>query len=155
MKQSFKFTDSCIYDLANENQHDVNKLFGFSLNFLPKIGKNFIIPHHRDSCRFGWRPTKDLKRIEIVLYEYRNDERISTRYFMNVHTDIWYVFKISKLPYYQKIIYSISSDVNKEVDYTMMSNSLIPEKKWYIGYDLDFYFGGNETAPHDIVVYRE
>ena len=31
-----KFTDSCMFDLHDEDQHDVNKLYGFSIQ-TPKI----------------------------------------------------------------------------------------------------------------------
>jgi len=63
----FKFTETAIYRFYDEDQHDVNKLFGFSFGM-----------HHNNSVRFGWRPTEDLTKIEIVGYEYVNKLRVPT-----------------------------------------------------------------------------
>ena len=57
-KARFMFTDSCMFDLKDEDQWDVNKLFGFS------IGHH----HNNSSFRFGWRPLLNKNTIEIVAY---------------------------------------------------------------------------------------
>lgn len=151
----FLFRDSCIYDLKDEDQHDVNKLFGISLNFFPTI-KNwkFVAPHHRNSCRFGWRPTANMKEIEIVIYEYRNSIRKSTIHFTNVELNKIYKYSIVKLAGSNTITYKIKpGKVGWEI--ITKSSNKIPVKKLYLRYKLDFYFGGNETAPHDITIYME
>ena len=37
----FNFTDGCDYNLGDEDQYDINKLFGFTFNTLPSITKMY------------------------------------------------------------------------------------------------------------------
>jgi hypothetical protein len=54
-----KFTDSCRYDLGNDNQLDWNKLFGVSVGY-----------HKNNSIRLAWRYNKETELIEIAKYSY-------------------------------------------------------------------------------------
>ncbi|MDX1284727.1 MAG: hypothetical protein R3182_06940 [Draconibacterium sp.] len=141
----FKFTKSCLFDLQDEDQHDVNKLFGFS------IGN-----HHKTSFRFGWRPILKNGTIEIVAYEYHDGVRQTTMPICEVETDWWFEMVISYRPQDSKSYYFVNKYNywdNKEVGF--LANSVNVKKKWGLGYTLGIYFGGNEVAPQDITIYRK
>jgi hypothetical protein len=139
LTKHFKFTDSSIYLFHDEDQHDVNKLFGFSIGL-----------HHDNSIRFGWRPNKDLSRMEIVGYEYRDKIRIPTIPICEVKLNKWYKYE---LIYHNK---------TNEIEYSVIDNDKVynfkhqlkMKNKYNWGYKLDLYFGGNKKAPHDIIIYK-
>lgn len=138
----FQFTSSCMFDLHDEDQWDVNKLFGFSIGH-----------HHKGSSfRFGWRPILKNNTIEIVAYEYHDGVRQKTMPICEVNLYKWnrftiiYSHKIQKSHYY----------VNEEyVNSRHLSNNVNLKKKWGLGYTLGLYFGGNEKAPQDIIINRK
>jgi len=133
---NFMFTDSCMFDLHDEDQWDVNKLFGFSIG------------HHQKgtSFRFGWRPLLNNMTIEIVAYEYHDGFRLRTMPICEVELNKWHEFIISYNPQKQKTFYF----VNKK----SFSNNVSLAKKSGLGYTLGVYFGGNEKAPQDITIYK-
>lgn len=123
------FDETAVYQsLTTENQWDTNKLFGFS---------DCNSMHHEHSARFGWRWLND--RIEIMAYCYVNGERIieyigSTQPFQtNLYeiqlTDTHYIFRFD----------------NEILEIPRIKPC---DKGAY--YLLFPYFGGNESAPHDI-----
>jgi hypothetical protein len=134
----FYFTESCLYDLKDEDQHDVNKLFGFSIGY-----------HHKTSFRFGWRPILETRQIEIVAYEYHDNLRQATIPIGKIEINKWYRFVMGFFPLIQKTVYSING-TNLGA-----TNSVNIKKKYGLGYTLGFYFGGNETAPQDIIVFKK
>jgi len=137
----FKFTETAIYHFNDEDQHDVNKLFGFSFGL-----------HHNNSVRFGWRPTKDLSKMEIVGYEYVNKLRIPTIPICDVELNKWYKYKLK-----------YSGGVFSQIEYIVTGNNenfstihpIILKNKFNLGYKLYLYFGGNKKAPHDIIIYQD
>ena len=135
-KAKFKFTESCLFNLVDEDQHDVNKLFGFSIGF-----------HHNTSFRFGWRPILSKRKIEIVAYEYHDGIRQKTMPIRRIDINQWYNFKIS---------YNRPKQLsNYRIDNISFSNSFKLKKQTYgLGYTLGIYFGGNEDAPQDIIIYK-
>lgn len=135
----YLFTDSCMYDLKDEDQHDVNKLFGFSIGC-----------HHENSFRFGWRPILKNNTIEIVAYEYNNGVRMATISLCEVELNKWHQFRLQYHPHLDEIYYYLNEDA-WSTNFT--KNIIKPIKKW--GYTLGAYFGGNEKAPHDIVICRK
>jgi len=136
--KKFLFTDSAIYQFSDEDQWDVNKLFGFSLGF-----------HHVNSFRFGWRPTKDLTSIEIVGYEYRNKIRFPTVEVCNVQLDKWYTYTIKYSANKNIIQYIVTEAFGSYVGIISITKADFPnERSW--SYRLGLYFGGNKVAPHDI-----
>lgn len=137
----FKFSNSCIYHFDDDDQYDVNKLFGFSIGF-----------HHNNSCRFGWRPNKDLTKIEIVGYEYHNKVRIPTIPICEVELNKWYEYKIIYLSGFKTVHYIVGDAVNNFVG---GYNTIELKNKFSLGYTLRLYFGGNKKAPHNIVIYKE
>jgi hypothetical protein len=133
----FMFTKSCLYDLKDEDQYDVNKLFGFSIGF-----------HHTTSFRFGWRADLKTNTIEIVAYEYHDTIRQETMHVCNVEIDKWHEFALYYFPDVQKTWYLVDN-------FPILSNYFKLKKNSGLGYRLGLYFGGNEKAPQDILIYRK
>lgn len=138
---NFMFTASCMFDLKDEDQWDVNKLFGFSIG------------HHHDcnSFRFGWRPKLDNETIEIVAYEYRNGVRNKTMPICEINSYKWYSFKLIYNPKLKNIEYKITDSAKK---LHSLVNNINLDKTGGLGYTLGVYFGGNEKAPQDIIIYK-
>ncbi len=130
------FTESCLFDLKDEDQHDVNKLFGFSIGY-----------HHYTSFRFGWRPILKNKTIQIVVYEYHEGVRMATLPICELNLNQWYDFKLKYSQQQEKTFYDVNG--------FNFSNDVILEKKFGWGYTLGVYFGGNEKAPQKIIIYRK
>lgn len=132
------FTDSAIYHFDDDDQYDVNKLFGFALGI-----------QFNNSIRFGWRPNKELNKIEIVGYEYVDKVRVPTIPLMEVNLNQYYEYEIKYNGMFNQIEYNISDGVNK----TTLIHPITLKNKVILGYRLGLYFGGNKVAPHDIVIY--
>ena len=116
---------------TEENQYDINKLFGFS---------DCNSHHHDNSARFGWRYVAD--SIEIFVYSYVSGERLSEPIGKTIpnHAD-YYQISLTTNHY----IYQFNDKVI-EVPRTKPCDQGV----YYLLFP---YFGGNETAPHDIHVY--
>jgi hypothetical protein len=136
----FKFTESTMYLFDDEDQHDVNKLFGFSIGM-----------HHTNSFRFGWRPNKDLTRMEIVGYEYHDKVRIPTIPICEVELNKWYKYEMNYLVTNNLIEYNVSDGYH----ISGHCSEIKLKKKLNWGYKLSLYFGGNKKAPHDMVIYQK
>jgi hypothetical protein len=130
------FTESCLYDLKDEDQWDVNKLFGFSIGM-----------HHKISFRFGWRSILETKEIEIVAYEYYDGVRQVTKIIDRVGINEWHRYILCYYPLIQKVVYYISGAKKG------LTTDVKIKKKWGWGYTLGLYFGGNDKAPQKIVIY--
>lgn len=134
----FMFTESCIYDLHDEDQWDVNKLMGFSIGH-----------HHKcNSFRFGWRPNKNMDKISIVAYEYRNSIRQKTLPITEVGLNEWHRYELSYDSNIIRTRYSIDNRI-----FADLTGETI-RKSFGLGYTLGVYFGGNEKAPHDISIFK-
>jgi len=140
MSRTYMFTGSCLYDLKDEDQGDVNKLFGYSLGL-----------HHNNSLRFGWRANLKNATIEIVAYEYHNKVRSVTP-ICEVKLNEWYTYDIHYNGYGQ-VIYTVYENNGFQVK--SITNPLQLQHKFNIGYTLGLYFGGNEKAPQDITLYKK
>lgn len=128
---SVMFDSSAIYTTVNQyNQGDINKLIGFS---------DCGTEHQQNSARLGW--SWNGKNVMIYAYSYVNTERISrplgpvelNRYFncsVKANNDYYY---------FQAGMYtdSIRRHCNA---FTGSRYKLFP------------YFGGDETAPHEISI---
>jgi hypothetical protein len=139
--KSFMFTDSSIYDLHDEDQHDVNKLYGFSMWY-----------HKKNSVRFGWRPSKDMKKMEIVAYEYFSGVRIPTTVICEVKLNEFYDYKINYDAKKAVLTYTVINRFGREIGKYAHTKKI---KKFVLGYSLTTYFGGNELAPHDILIHEK
>ena len=138
MKRAFMFNESCLYDLKDVDQFDVNKLFGFSIGY-----------HHKTSFRFGWRADLKTRTIEIVAYEYHDNVRQTTMPICKIELNTWVYFELNYSPEGQTEYVVID---NKEI---VLKNTVNIIKNSGLGYTLGLYFGGNEVAPQDIIVYRK
>ena len=134
---NFMFSSSCLFDLHNEDEHDVNKLFGFSIGH-----------HHKGtSFRFGWRPIINNNTIEIVAYEYHDGIRQRTISIREVGINEWHEYMISYNPIKNRCYYFI----DKKTFYIPLDL----KKKHGLGYTLGIYFGGNEKAPQKITIFKK
>lgn len=126
------FDESAEYvSSSEENQHDINKLFGFA---------DCNAHHHDNSARFGWRWLNG--QIDILAYCYVDGERVveeigqtmpnTTNNYEIRLTDAHYIFTLDDK--------TIEIDRSKPCDIGA----------YYLLYP---YFGGDDTAPHDISIY--
>lgn len=113
------------------NQHDINKLFGFS-------DCNSI--HHENSARFGWRWLEG--NLEIHAYVYASGQRESELIgYVDLNKAYNYEIELAANAY----VFTLEG---------FESVSLARTRKCQRGlyYKLFPYFGGNETAPQDILI---
>lgn len=129
------FKDTCLYNFGTVDQFDVNKLFGLSLGL-----------HHKNSARFGWRPSDTLKGgIEISAYTYLNGERFYMP-LASIKTNEQYCMELTVAPGFYK--FKITNSSNVIICDQKISR---PEAiRW--GYLLFPYFGGNRTAPRTLSI---
>ncbi len=127
-----KFDSTAIYTtIKPENQTDINKLFGFSDN---------NAKHQLYSARFGWRWSDNALRLFAYTYN------AGTRSFVELGT--------IKPGTENDCSITVSGDTYifslNGVKTTMPRASTTGEAE---GYKLYPYFGGDETAPHDIFIW--
>lgn len=128
------FDSTCVYEIASEDQADINKLFGFSdCNDL----------HHANSARFGWRWYQN--ELQILSYTYNNDvvsyQELGAVEFDKSYRYIIYINEDSYEFYIEGIMNeTVSVDRGNTCD-----------AGYY--YFLWPYFGGNQTAPHDMKIF--
>lgn len=126
------FDSSAIYlSLTTENQWDTHKLMGFA---------DCNSHHHENSARFGWRWLDD--QLEILAYCYVGKTRIiekvgtveigTENYYSIELRDSSYVFTLNTNP---RVYIARASSCTKGAYYMLFP-----------------YFGGNEVAPHDIII---
>lgn len=122
------FTQSCLYRFDDEDQYDVNKLFGISDDF----------NHAENSARFGWRCKGN--QIEIMVYV-KSGGQMVTFPLGCVDPDVSHDYSIS-----------IEDETYKfTFDGEVVS---VPRTSRYnfIRYHLFPYFGGNKPAPHAVEI---
>lgn len=143
--EAFIFTDSCRYLLPAEDQADWNKLFGASWGVFP-IGKQFQM--HENSSRWAWRYNPKTDLIELAPYYYSGGSR---HYPENTGFDFVKV-KIGE-------VVNLGIYPNKKAGvcdyygpgYVYTAKQEIPSE---IGFLAPLFFGGNQPAPHKIIVNR-
>ena len=126
-----KFDSSAIYTSKEKiNQHDINKLYGFSDN---------NAHHHEVSARFGWNFTNSA--LHLYAYIYNEGKRsIIGLGTIPIGSEIKCSIKINEAKYIFKI-----DDKSTSIE----RSSITPKAKGYMLYP---YFGGDETAPHDVFI---
>lgn len=129
---SVAFDSTAIYKTVSAgNQNDINKLFGIS---------DCSTAHHENSARFGWRWNGH--SIEILAYLYINN----TRQWKLLGTTV--PGKIDQ--------YGLMARKNQyvfefnEEEFTFDRGC---DNSQFDGYLLYPYFGGDETAPHNISIH--
>lgn len=135
---TFNHTNRYITD-KNENQEDWNKLCG--IGYLPH--------HHTDSARVGWRYNPSTDKIELSAYTYIKTKRVE-EFLGSVEIGCKYFFEITNL----KGAYSWTVLGVEQSNTDTLYVHTIPHggrDKW-LGYPLNFTFGGNEKSPHDMFI---
>ncbi len=128
LSYNIQFTDSCRYDIGREDQADINKLFG--VGYFPS--------HHHKSVRIGWNYNIQTDQIDLWAYWYDNWER---RWSYLKSVDINTTNKFTINVYKTKHVIDLGDVV--------FPIQLEPD---FIGYLLMPYFGGNQPAPHDMII---
>lgn len=126
-----QFTESCRYNLGDVDQLDINKLFGVSFG-----------DHQKNSIRIGWAYNVFTDKIDLFYYTYENGLRKYNKVgecFINEILTI----KLN-LNFSNKTFSVTIQDITTVVSYKY------PFLK--MGYYLYPYFGGNEPAPHDVII---
>jgi hypothetical protein len=132
MRFEVLFDSSCIYrNVIPENIYDINKLYGFS-----DCGST----HHQNSARVGW--LWNGTAIELHAYCYVSGVRTS-QLMGTLQPGRATQISISVQP--KQYVFEWNGKK------TVMNRSCESDKME--GYQLYPYFGGDETAPHDIRVF--
>jgi len=131
-----RFGPSCRYDIGLADQLDINKLFG--IGYFPH--------HHRNSMRFGWRYVIEMDAIEIMAYYYVDGHRMY-EHVSFLRIDGNYTLIMNILP--EGHLLTVLDDDMLSIAGDVLINHL---KGRNFGYLLRPYFGGNQTAPHDIYI---
>jgi len=129
------FTPSCAYTTAQPgNQLDWNKAPGFSTVFI-----------HRNSIRLGWRYLPAEDKVELGFYGYIQGQRIEqalTKVALDTWTDIEVRMHDGGL--------AVRAGPNRyERNQSLGFSSWFPTPTMVLR---TCYFGGDETAPHDMTV---
>lgn len=129
-----KFDSSAIYKtVADSNQSDINKLYGFSDN---------NAAHHEYSARFGWRWSDNALR--LFAYDYNNSVMSFKELgIVQIGVKNSCSIKVSGNEY----VFTLNG---AETKMPRASTTTLAE-----GYKLFPYFGGNELAPHNISIWIE
>ena len=135
------FTDSTIYHFNDNDQFDVNKLFGFSSGYAMT-----------NSFRFGWRPNPDLTKIEVTGFEHYNGVMTPIISLFEVELNKWYTYVIKYDGVLDEVTYTVVSDDDPTIN-NIAVRSIVLKHNFNIGYKLYLYFGGNKKAPQDITIY--
>lgn len=154
----FEFDPSCIYNFGDEDDGDANKLFGITLGWYPSI-KNWKLypPHHINSLRFGWKCDCETQKITIWEYFYFNYNRYPSRYITTIDLNKKYKFEL-KIHRNGGILFTVyeRGPVQGGDDWIIkQSTSKVRSKGLWIrkfGWKLFPYFGGNRSAPHNMII---
>jgi len=140
------FDFSSKYDLGNIDQFDHNKLFG--------IG---YLWNKNDSARFGWR--YDLDKSKIIISAYCHVGQVVISSGLPIHKESTVVMEdICSIYANRQYLMTITiadgqydfSVVNWENELPVGWKSIKFYHKKNIGFPMNFYFGGNRTAPREI-----
>lgn len=122
------FDSNCEYELYNEHQLDINKLYGISFGY-----------HLKDSFRIGWNYNPNRKVIELWAFMHQNN-KMSWEYLGDSIVEKNIKFNIQ----FRKTINTIV--INWGENQKEIITFKFPETKW--GYYLFPYFGGTFKAPN-------
>lgn len=132
---SVNFDESCRYDLGTIDQLDVNKLAGVSFG-----------NHETNSIRIGWAYNLITQKMDLFAYCYENGTRlIHPIGNCNLSEDVSIKLELNFNGNTFKI--SLAGSAFREFPYKY------PALK--AGYYLFPYFGGNNPAPHNMIIYLD
>lgn len=136
-KKSFKFTNSCKYNLKTKDQMDWNKLYGVSFG---------IFGIHKNSARFTWRYNLTTEKIEIGAYWYSHGYRNHYK-ICDIEINDIVNFKLTFL--HDSITFTVLDDLVPIGKYVLYFDENILKKQKY---ECGIYFGGNRRAPQTITI---
>ncbi len=134
-RQAYFFADAAYESVIPVNQLDINKLIGFS-------DCGAVFSNHNNSARFGWNWDPTTQMIKLHAYTYVNSER-QWAYIKSIPLKTTVTLNLSVEGYF----YTFQAD---QVTVKMPRHC---DSKWAWGWQLFPYFGGDETAPHDIHIW--
>lgn len=145
------FDESIRYFLGAEDQSDVNKLFGFSYGY-----------HHKNSDRIGFRYNIENSNVQLILYSYSNGHRLPSMIVGTVEVNEPFTISLRVELLDDKRIVStklvhLKQDMTREYANTKSFTINIDDttsKNKFFKYSLGLYFGGNNVAPHDIIIHE-
>lgn len=142
-----KFTDSCKYNHGDEDQLDWNKLCGI----------DFESPFStmRDTLMCGWRYNPQTDLFELNLYTHYNGDRWFSDTVATVKANEEFEVMLVQGPqtkddFSQWTLMITKRDGSSGIEHRFNINSKF---KWAT--EINFYFGGNKTAPHNMFIYKE
>lgn len=141
-KYLFNFDKTCLYEKRDDGDFDLNKLLGWSYGW-----------HQKNSIRIGWRPGAvagfaEAGKIELFFYMYNKGHRLSGQ-LAEVSAERWYIMEIEVLEFYKVAAFTLRTadgGLICKTSETFVVPGFVP------GYELYPYFGGNNTAPHDMKI---
>lgn len=133
------FTKSCLYSpFPHPDTKDINKLCGFATT----------LSHHKQSARVGWRCVDKSGMIELVTYSYDSSKRDikDQNVIGKVKPDK--IFTVSIEDFEDHYLYTFEQRGKK------ITNKDHKKPDWWpIKYILKPYFGGNQSAPHEMKIF--
>ena len=137
-----KFDESCLYDLGNTDNFDINKLYGFSTTYF----------HQKQSGRVGWRCI-DKKNIQLLSYSYNDSNRSLEDSELLGEVKPNELFECKITDYEDHYLYEKKKKKNGRFQIT--SHAIDKKQKdWFLFHYILFpYFGGNNPAIHDMKIY--
>jgi len=133
LKYRFMFTDSCLYEIDELDQPDVNKLFG--IGYFPG--------HKIHSVRVGWRYDLHPNSVIELMAYWRMYGRFQFKILGYVPLNEWINMEI------------LQGEGNHIINVQGMTPAIVSIPPQPVGYLLRPYFGGNQTAPHDMTIHME
>jgi len=128
----FKLDDNCWWSpTRNSDDYDINKLVGIGFGF----------NHHKNSWRLGWVPNfifKNHFKLFAYAYDTNTGQHVSVE-MGDFISGVIYDCKIESKN--NKYYFSCSNIGQAEIDNNLKDSKL--------EFELNFYHGGNNTAPND------
>ena len=182
LTREYIFTESCLYNLGDNDDKDINKLFGIGLNIFPKIvnikkDKQYIIndiknesllgrviwfklfnryyvlkPQNYSSFMFGWNIVSEKF---IGLYKYCHNYHGGRIDFNSSHITMFRIGDVIKLSVTIDKKHKTIKMIGADWNNNLLFTKLIDLSAYKIKWFLlylDLWFGGNRPAPHDITI---
>jgi len=146
LQAKIKFDSSCLYELNDgiiKELEDINKLFGFSIT----------LNHMKESARFGWRSIyPESNKIEIFSFIHHNGVFNYKKLIdVDIEKDYTYSIELNKNMNNSNFYYKFRIwDENNILILNYLSDEFKLYYKYFISFNLDFYFGGNLPSPHNM-----
>lgn len=138
-KIQFIIEHDCYFKPVDNDDLDINKLFGFSFGM-----------HHKNSIRLGWRPSSTSSyKMEIFYYLYNKGVR-TYHYLCDI--DCHKTNDVTITCDYKNNCFDISVVTPDGFSIKKQKVKFV-YPKFKIGYYLFPYFGGNKTAPKTMHIF--